>query len=450
MKSHVPALTSVHDKIKAMKQRVSKLDKAWKAEIKIPGDKSISHRAVIFGALAEGLTEVENFLTGEDCICTANAFKSLGLEIEINGTQMRVHGIGAKNFSAASDDIYLGNSGTAMRLLAGLFSGLPFKSVLTGDKSLSARPMGRVIKPLAQMGASIESENLRAPLVINGKELKPFHYDSPIASAQVKSSILLAGLFADGLSSVTEPHKSRDHTERMLKAFGADLREEANKVSLDNSGMKSINNLKGQKFLIPSDISSAAFFLVAGAILPDTQLSLRNIGVNPTRTGIIDVMRSMNVDFDLENERLEGAEPVADIIVRSSKLKGTTIAADLIPRLIDEIPVIAILAAQAEGQTIIKDAEELRVKESDRIKTTINMLKALGVEVVETDDGMIIEGRAGRAFKPSEPEIDSHGDHRLAMSSAIAALHSEQSIDILQTEFVDTSFPGFFNLLPVN
>lgn len=435
------------------KKIICQLKKAGKKEIKIPGDKSISHRSIIFGSIAHGLTEVNHFLTGEDCICTMNAFKALGVEIDFNEAErkVKIHGNGFANLKEPSKAIDLGNSGTGMRLLTGLFAGLPFTTTLIGDESLSGRPMGRVIDPLAEMGAIIKSHANKAPLIINpdavAKKLKAIDYVSKIASAQVKSCILLAGLNADGITSVSEPEKSRDHTELMMQSFGADLKIDGLKTSLN--GSESIKKLKGQKIEVPGDISSSAFFLVAGAILPGAELHLINVGINPTRTGILDVLKAMQVKFKLVNKREVNHEAIADIIVYHSEAQATTIEGDLIPRLIDEIPVISILAAQAQGTTIIKDAAELKVKESNRITTTINMLKHLGVSVEETEDGMIIEGRAGKPFEPSELKtiIDSHGDHRLAMSSAIAALHSTKPIEILQTEFVNTSFPEFFEII---
>lgn len=435
------------------KKIICQLKKAGKKEIKIPGDKSISHRSIIFGSIAHGLTEVSHFLTGEDCICTMNAFKALGVEIEFNEAErkVKIHGRGFANLKEPSKAIDLGNSGTGMRLLTGLFAGLPFTTTLIGDESLSGRPMGRVIDPLAEMGAVIKSHANKAPLIINpdatAKKLKAIDYVSKIASAQVKSCILLAGLNADGITSVSEPEKSRDHTELMMRSFGADLKIDGLKTSIN--GSESINKLKGQKIEVPGDISSSAFFLVAGAILPGAELHLINVGINPTRTGILDVLKTMQVKFKLVNKREVNHEAIADIVVYHSEAQATTIEGDLIPRLIDEIPVISILAAQAKGTTVIKDAAELKVKESNRITTTINMLKHLGVTVEETEDGMIIEGRSGKPFEPPETKtiIDSHGDHRLAMSSAIAALHSTKPIEILQTEFVNTSFPEFFEII---
>ena len=432
--------------------------KNFKKSIKIPGDKSISHRSIIFGSIAKGKTEVSNFLTGEDCICTQKAFEALGVEIETFNSDpenpiLRIHGKGISELKAPEKEIYLGNSGTGMRLLSGLFSGLPFEFTLTGDESLSSRPMKRVINPLSEMGASIDSQDGKAPLIIHGSSnLKGIVYKSPIASAQVKSCLLLAGLNAEGVTTVIEPEKSRDHSERMLEYFGSSVSHHSG--SLEVSIKKSEKDLKAQVIKVPGDISSAAFFMVAGAICENSELVLENVGVNPTRTGILDVLTMMNVNFSVENLREEAREPRADIIVKSSDIKSCEISGDLIPRLIDEIPVIAILAAQAEGTTVIKDAEELKVKESNRIATTVNMLKLLGVNVEETDDGMIIEGLAGKAFQGAKDSgdkvsIDSNGDHRIAMSSAVAGLHSDKPVEILKSEFVNTSFPGFFDILKV-
>jgi 3-phosphoshikimate 1-carboxyvinyltransferase len=450
-----------------MQKTISKIPKSIKKVISIPGDKSVSHRSIIFGAIAKGPTEVTNFLTGEDCICTMKAFQALGVSIKESNDKVLIEGQGFSALKPPEHEIYLGNSGTGMRLLAGLFAGLSFKTILTGDKSLSGRPMNRVIQPLTLMGACINSQDGgKAPLVINPQNQAPklhgINYQSPIASAQVKSSILLAGLNADGITTVSEPEKSRDHTERMLKYFGADI--QINGLSVSLNGSNSRNNLIGQKINVPSDISSAAFFLVAGAILEDAELRLSQVGINPTRTGILDALGLMNVKFNLENIDETGAEPIADILISSSDIKGAVIDGDLIPRLIDEIPILAILASQASGTTTISNAEELRVKESDRVHTTINLLKALGIEVQEKPDGMIIQGQNKKPFNPhktawqdlsehsyyvSDDKIvfDSHGDHRLAMSAAIAGLYSIKPIEILQVEFVNTSFPSFFEIL---
>jgi 3-phosphoshikimate 1-carboxyvinyltransferase len=426
----------------------------FKKTIKIPGDKSISHRSIILGSIAKGKTEITNFLNGEDCICTQKAFESLGVEIETNfhdpeNPIVKIHGKGMEFLRAPNSDIYLGNSGTGMRLLAGLFSGLNFKSVLTGDESLSSRPMKRVIDPLSLMGANIESSEGKTPLIIHGtSNLKGISYKSPVSSAQVKSSLLLAGLNADGVTTIIEPEKSRDHSERMLDYFQSPI--SYHHGSLEVSIRRPEKPLQAQRVKVSGDISSASFFMVAAAIVEDAEVELLNVGINPTRTGIIDVLTMMNVDFSIHNLREEGKEPIADIIVKSSNIKACEISGDIIPRLIDEIPVIAILAAQAQGTTVIKNAEELKVKESNRIATTVNMLKLLGVKVEETDDGMIIEGLAGKEFPGGDASIvviDSKGDHRIAMSSAIAGLHSAKPVEILKSEFVNTSFPSFFKYL---
>lgn len=426
----------------------------FKKTIKIPGDKSISHRSIILGSIAKGKTEITNFLNGEDCICTQKAFESLGVEIETNFHDLenpivKIHGKGMEFLKAPNNDIYLGNSGTGMRLLTGLFSGLNFKSVLTGDESLSSRPMKRVIDPLSLMGANIESSEGKAPLIIYGSSnLKGIIYKSPVSSAQVKSSLILAGLNADGVTTIIEPEKSRDHSERMLDYFQSPI--SYHHGSLEVSIRRLEKPLQAQRVKVPGDISSAAFFMIAAAIIEDAEVELLNVGINPTRTGIIDVLTMMNVDFSIHNLREEGKEPIADITVKSSNIKACEISGDIIPRLIDEIPVIAILAAQAQGTTVIKNAEELKVKESNRIATTVNMLKQLGVKVEETVDGMIIEGLAGREFPGSDTAItviDSKGDHRIAMSSAVAGLHSAKPVEILKSEFVNTSFPSFFKYL---
>jgi len=431
--------------------------KNFKRTIKIPGDKSISHRSIILGSIAKGRTEVTNFLTGEDCICTQKAFQSLGVEIETNFHDLenpivKVNGKGIAALHQSETEIYLGNSGTGMRLLTGLFSGLNFMTKLTGDESLSSRPMKRVIDPLSQMGAKIESSEGKAPLIIHGtNKLKGINYTSPVSSAQIKSSLLLAGLNADGVTTIIEPEKSRDHSERMLDYFGSPI--SYHHGSLEVSIKRLEKDLEAQLVRVPGDISSAAFFMVAAAIVENGEVELLNVGINPTRTGIIDVLKMMNVNFSIVNLREDAKEPVADIIVRSSEIKATEIGGELIPRLIDEIPVIAILAAQASGTTIIKNAEELKVKESNRIATTVNMLKQLGVTVEETIDGMIIEGLAGKAFPgglDSHVVIDTKGDHRIAMSSAVAGLHSEKAVEILKSEFVNTSFPSFFKHLALN
>ncbi len=430
-----------------MQQTVSPLTtKRLVKTIKVPGDKSISHRSVILGSIAQGKTEVSNFLDGEDCLCTLDAFAKMGVRNKRAQTVV-IEGQGFKSLTKPNVDIYLGNSGTAMRLLTGLFAALPFEVRVTGDDSLQKRPMKRIIEPLTQMGATILSNDGKAPLLIQPtNSLHGITYNSPIASAQVKSAILLAGLNANGHTTVTEPYRSRDHLERMLQYFGAKLVITDTTISLQ--GGVALEALQGQKIMVPNDISSAAFFMVAAAILPNAEFLLTDVGINKTRTGILDVFSKMNVNYELLNKRIVNNEEISDIIIRSSNVKSTEISGeDLIPRLIDEIPIIAILASQAQGTTVIKNAEELKVKESNRIATTIALLKTLGVVVEETADGMVIEGRANRAFEPTLGVYDSHGDHRLAMSAAVASLVSTKPLDILQTEFVNTSFPGFFDLL---
>lgn len=425
--------------------------KPLKSKLKIPGDKSISHRGVILGSIAHGKTRLRNFLNGEDCLCTKNAFQSLGVKIDwdpTNPSEILIHGSGVNALKSPEKEIYLGNSGTAIRLLAGLYAGARLNLILNGDESLCSRPMKRILEPLSLMGAKIFSESERAPLKIEALEsrLKAIDYVSKIASAQVKSSILFAGLMADGVTSVLEPNKSRDHTERMMKAFGVDLVEDLKhplKVFIRGHESPTLSALDIE---VPGDISSAAFFIVAASMIPGSELELPNIGLNPTRIGILELMKSVGAKINIENFRVKNGEEIGDIIVKSSSLKAFMIEGEIIPRLIDEIPIIAVLASQAEGTTVIKDAEELKVKESNRISSTLNLLKAFGVQVEETKDGMIIEGRAGRPFEPTTFFVDSLGDHRIAMSAAIANLYSVRELKILKTEFVETSFPGFFDL----
>jgi 3-phosphoshikimate 1-carboxyvinyltransferase len=434
-----------------MKTIVKKLEKKIFISLDIPGDKSISHRSVIFGSIIPGETTIRNFLQGDDCKHTLEAFEAMGVEASLKDKVLVIKGKSLDSMQKPKKDIYLGNSGTSIRLLSGLFSGLPFTTTLTGDASLQKRPMKRVIDPLAKMGAKIESlEGGLAPLKINPNEeknhLKAIQYDSPIASAQVKSCLILAALSIDGETTITEPHLSRDHTERMLKYLGAQIITEGTKIKIN--GKEAYKQLKPKEIFVPGDISSAAFFMVAAAILENSEITVKNIGLNPSRTGILEAFDLMNVNYEIINPREVNNEPIADIKVKTSNIKAAEIGGELIPKLIDEIPIIAILAAQAQGTTVIKDAEELRVKESNRITSTLNMLSKLGVDAKETPDGMIIKGRSRKPFEVSYlTEIDSHGDHRLAMSSAIAALYSTQPIEIQKTEFVQTSFPNFFDLL---
>jgi len=410
----------------------------------LPGDKSISHRSVMFAAIADGDTQISGFLTGEDTQNTAKAMQTMGITIEGLGTErLVVHGKGLDGLSEPASVLDLGNSGTGMRLLAGLLAGQDFFSVLTGDQYLRKRPMARIVEPLQRMGARIDgrSGGTRAPLSIRGggKNLRAIEHESPVASAQVKSAVLLAGLYADGETMVNEPSKSRDHTERMFRFFGVEVRGQGTSVTVH--GRQRLR-AKGP-LAIPSDISSAAFFMVAASIVPGSDLLITNVGVNPTRTGIIDVLIAMGAGIALENLREQAGEPVADIRVRYQKLHGVQIGGDMIPRTIDEIPVLAVAASCAEGQTIIKDAAELRVKESDRIATIAAELRKMGAAVTELPDGMEISG--GAALNGAI--CDSHGDHRIAMSVAVAGLAAKGDTVVRDTDWIETSFPGFERLL---
>jgi len=411
-----------------------------KGELTPPGDKSLSHRAVMFAAIAEGKTDITGFLSGEDTLNTAKAVRMLGITVEERGTgTFTVHGKGLDGLAEPAGVLDLGNSGTGMRLLAGLLAGQDFHSVLTGDQYLVKRPMGRIVEPLRKMGAMIDGRagGKLAPLAVRGagRNARSIDHVSPVASAQVKSAVLLCGLYAGGVTSVSEPHKSRDHTERMLRFFGVEVREEGLKVSVaGRQALRSPGRLE-----IPSDISSAAFFLVAASIVPGSDVLVRNVGVNPTRTGIIDILTAMGADIVLENIREQAGEPVADIRARYRKLKATMIGGELIPRAIDELPVIAVAAAYAEGTTVISDAAELRVKESDRIATIAGELRKMGAAVRELPDGMEITGRERLAGAVCE----SHGDHRIAMSMAMAGLAAAGETIVKDTEWIETSFPGF-------
>lgn len=415
-----------------------------KGSITLPGDKSISHRSVMFAALADGTTEINGFLTGEDTQHTARAMEMLGIIVEgIGSNRLLVHGKGLHGLSEPAVVLDLGNSGTGMRLLAGLLAGQDFFSVLTGDQYLTRRPMGRIVEPLRRMGARIDgrSGGKLAPLAIRGARgaIKSMDYVSPVASAQVKSALLLCGLYADGETSVNEPSKSRDHTERMLRSFGVDVREQGLRVTLrGGQRLQTTGRLD-----IPADISSAAFFMVAASIVPGSDLVIQNVGVNPTRTGIIDILVAMGADIVLENRREQAGESVADIRVRHRGLRAVEIAGDLVPRAIDEIPVLAVAASYARGTTIIRDAAELRVKESDRIATMVQELKKMGAAITERPDGMEIAGHDALAGARCE----SHGDHRVAMSLAVAGLAARGETVIGDTAWIETSFPGFALLL---
>lgn len=411
-----------------------------RGELTVPGDKSISHRSLMFGAIAEGVTEVSGFLEGEDALSTMKAFQAMGVRIEgPSAGRVTVHGVGLTGLKPPSAAIDCGNSGTTMRLLTGLLSAQGFPVVLDGDSSLRKRPMERVAKPLRTMGARIDTaDGGRPPVHISAaSDLKAMHYAMPVASAQVKSAVLLAGLYAQGVTSVTEPEVTRDHSERMLRSFGVEVTQAGRTVSVRGG-----QSLKASAIRVPADISSAAFFLVAASIAPGSDLLLRNVGMNPTRTGVIDILRLMGADITVESEQQAGGEPMADLRVRSAPLRGIQVPPHLVPLAIDEFPVLFVAAAAAEGQTIVTGAQELRVKESDRIAVMAEGLQALGVSARPTEDGMIIIGQ------PHWPgaTIDSQGDHRIAMAFAVASLRAVSPMMILNTDNVATSFPGFVAL----
>jgi 3-phosphoshikimate 1-carboxyvinyltransferase len=410
-----------------------------RGEARVPGDKSISHRSIMLGALAEGTTRVSGFLEAEDCLATMNAFRAMGVRIEgPEAGRVIIHGVGLRGLKAPQEPLYLGNSGTSMRLLAGLLAGQSFDTVLTGDSSLSRRPMKRVTEPLRAMGAVIATtETGTAPLRIKGgARLKGIHYDMPVASAQVKSCLLLAGLYAEGETSVREPAPTRDHTERMLAGFSYPLRRDGDLVTLGSGG-----KLVAHDIDVPSDISSAAFFLVGASIAESANVTLQHVGINPTRTGVIDILRLMGADIELVNPREAGGEPVADIRVRSSRLRGIEIPESLVPLAIDEFPALFVAAACAEGETRLSGAAELRVKESDRIQVMAEGLQTLGIDAQPTSDGMLVRGGC-----LSGGRVESHGDHRIAMAFSIAALRAAGPIEIEDCGNVNTSFPNFVEL----
>jgi len=418
---------------------------ALRGVVQVPGDKSISHRAVMLGALASGETEIENFLFGEDCLSTIQVVQSLGVEVSMTKDRVVVRSAGLQALREPEDVLDAGNSGTTMRLMTGILAGCPFFSVITGDASLRRRPMQRVIQPLSAMGARIAARggNAYAPLAITGGKLSATTYSSPVASAQVKSAVLLAGLFADGPTTVVEPARSRDHTERLLSYFGARVEVEDNQVTVWGRP-----ELHGRKVIVPGDISSAVFFLVAGSTVPGSDLLLPNVGINPTRAGALQVLMAMGADISILNERQVNGEPVADIRVCSSRLQGTTISGAIIPYLIDELPALAVAAALAEGETVVRDASELRVKESDRITAVVNLLGQMGADITGHDDGFVIRG--GRALQGVK--YDSCGDHRMAMSAAVAGINASGITQIKAAECVKISFPDFsdtLNLLSV-
>jgi len=407
--------------------------------LRVPGDKSISHRSIMFGSLAEGVTQISGFLEGDDALATLNAFRQMGVRIEgPDSGRVTIHGVGMQGLKRPKEPLDVGNSGTSMRLLCGLLAGQGFEVTLVGDSSLSGRPMRRVTAPLAEMGAKIEAtEAGTAPLVIHPVDhLQGIDYLMPVASAQVKSCLLLAGLYAKGQTSTTEPAPTRDHTERMMAGFGYDIQREGPKATLSGGGRFTACTLD-----VPADISSAAFFLVGATIAEGSDLTLEHVGINPTRIGVINILREMGADIEVLNERDAGGEPVADLHVRSSRLKGIKIPEDQVPLAIDEFPALFIAAACAEGETILTGAEELRVKESDRIQVMADGLVALGGDARPTPDGMIIQGGQIQGGT-----VDSHGDHRIAMSFAIAALRASGEITITDCANVNTSFPGFVSL----
>ena len=405
-------------------------------EITVPGDKSISHRAVMFGSLAKGTTRITHFLEGADCLSTISCFRKMGIDIENNNGEILVHGKGLRGLSSPTDILDVGNSGTTTRLISGILAGQNFVSELTGDDSIQSRPMKRIMTPLLSMGADITSikGNNCVPLRIAGHPLKAIHYDSPVASAQVKSCVLLAGMYSDGVTSVTEPVLSRNHTEIMLNYFGAQVTSEGTTASIVPEP-----SLHAREITVPGDISSAAYFIAAGLLVPGSEILLKNVGINPTRDGLLRVCKDMGADITMLNVNMDG-EPTADLLVRTSSLHGTTVGGEIIPTLIDEIPMIAVMAAFAEGTTIIKDAKELKVKESDRILVMAENLSRMGAEITPTDDGMIIHG--GKPLHGAV--IDSYLDHRVAMSFAIAGLLCDGPLSIKGGDCVKISYPEFY------
>ncbi|MFZ3588667.1 3-phosphoshikimate 1-carboxyvinyltransferase [Bacillus sp. DJP31] len=408
-----------------------------KGHIQVPGDKSISHRAVMLGAVADGVTTVEHFLPGEDCLSTISCFEKMGITIHRNGENVTVDGSGWNGLLEPKEILDVGNSGTTTRLLLGILAGLPLHACLIGDESISMRPMKRVTNPLRKMGAKIDGreDGQFTPIASRGGSLQGIDFHSPVASAQVKSAILLAGLNANGKTTVTEPHQSRDHTERMLQAFGVTIEVEGNTISLSGG-----QQLTATSIYVPGDISSAAFLLVAGAIVPNSEIVVKNVGINPSRTGIIDVLQQMGATISIQNKREKNFEPFADLHISTSNLNGIEIGGELIPRLIDEIPIIALLATQAQGTTIIKDASELKVKETNRIDTVVKELSKLGANIIATEDGMIIKGKSSL----HAAAVQSHGDHRIGMMLSIASFVANGEMSIEDTEAIAVSYPSFF------
>ena len=408
-----------------------------RGELAVPGDKSISHRAVMLGALAKGTTSVTNFLKGADCLSTISCFEKMGIEIEQLPSEILIHGKGLHGLNAPETILDAGNSGTTTRLLSGILAGQAFCTTLTGDASIQKRPMTRIITPLSQMGGKIESlsDNGCAPLKITGHPLKPIHYLSPVSSAQVKSCVLLAGMYADGITKVTEPYLSRNHSELMLRSFGADVISEGTTAAITGNPV-----LEGQKVIVPGDISSAAYFIAAGLLIPGSEILIKDVGINPTRDGILKVCADMGADIQLLNKREYGKEPVADILVKHSELKATVIEGALIPTLIDELPMLAVMAAFAQGTTVIRDAQELKVKESNRLDIIVQHLSAMGADIIPTEDGMEIHG--GKPLKGAV--LDSYMDHRIAMSFAVAGMAADGETEILNASCVNISYPEFY------
>lgn len=413
-----------------------KKQQSLKGVLSVPGDKSISHRAVMFGALARGTTRVSHFLEGADCLSTISCFRKMGIDIEKDGKELLIHGRGLRGLNSPREILNAGNSGTTTRLISGILAGQKFISELDGDASLRSRPMKRIIDPLTSMGADIRSlmDNGCMPLRIAGRPLHAVHYNSPVASAQVKSCVLLAGMYADGVTSVTEPFLSRNHTEIMLNYFGAKVTSQGTTASILPEP-----ELSAREVCVPGDISSAAFFIAAGLLTPNSEILLKNVGINPTRAGILKICRQMGADITLLNENHQG-EPTADVLVRTSSLKGTVIEGADIPALIDEIPVLAVMAAFADGTTVIRDAQELKVKESDRIAVMVENLKRMGADIEGTDDGMVIRG--GKPLHGAV--IDPHMDHRVAMSFAVAGTVCQGPMEITDGDCVKISYPGFY------
>ena len=415
-----------------------------KGTIAVPGDKSVTHRAIILTALAEGLSQVTDYCRGEDCLNTMRTFQSLGVRIEETPERLTVHGKGMWGLTEPFGPIDCGNSGTGIRLMAGLLAGQDFFTVLTGDESIRRRPMGRVVKPLRAMGATIAGRKggELAPLAITGTRLKGMSYESPVASAQIKSSLLFASLYADGLTTISEPRLSRDHTERMFAYFGIPFHRDGCTVRIE--GRPSIR-WSGKTVVVPGDLSAAAFFIVGASIVPDSDVTVLSVGMNPTRTGLLDILRQMGAHIEVLNPREEAGEPVADLRVRSMPLRGVQIGPEQIPQTIDEFPILCVAAAVADGETVITGAEELRVKESDRIATMAAELRAMGARIEERPDGMVIQGlgRKGANGALTGATCASHGDHRVAMSVAIGAMTAAQPTQIQDTACIETSFPNF-------